>query len=590
VFHRNTWINRLFSVAFLLLIAGCGDLGGGCGGCGLTALPEGGLPRDQTVEGGGQIRLTAQGFDRIASVVPSLLDSLLGEGVCIDRGSILGTGYCVDTLPACGRPACQAKLSLAALDIEPVGSGTLRLHVNADVDAPIRIDPLIGSNCTLTASATYNPSNGQRGFGFDAEVTFTIKPDTGELDFSVSRVHSLDLADVDIASDGSFACGGLEILGDLARIIIDSFLGDWIIDAFLRPTITNLVKGFLPDPLGIANRLDLGALLGGAIPGIEASLEARFVPGGYVQTSNGGLSLGLITGINADRDIATRTADLDSEPALCVPPFQAPALGAAPASLPTTARGTFSLLPAEEFLGGQFEPPTDLAIGISETTLDLGGHHAVTSGALCAAIGTDLVDLLNVGTLGILVPSLNDLVSPEGKEPVLLALRPQNPMDLSVGEGTAASPAIKIHVEDMEADFYAFVYERYVRVFTMSLTLDIELNVEFNQVPGQPATIKPLLKTIEASDVAIEVLNHEFVRESKDTIKGVLPTVMKLVLDLIPGLLSNPIEVPNFAGFTLTNLQLRKVTTPSDDFLAIYASLGSLTPALAALAPEVAAR
>jgi uncharacterized protein (TIGR03382 family) len=590
VFHRNTWINRLFSVAFLLVIAGCGDLGGGCGGCGLTALPEGGLPRDQTVEGGGQIRLTAQGFDRIASVVPSLLDSLLGEGVCIDRGSILGTGYCVDTLPACGRPACQAKLSLAALDIEPLGSGTLRLHVNADIDAPIRIDPLIGSNCTLTASATYNPSNGQRGFGFDAEVTFTIKPDTGELDFSVSRVHSLDLADVDIASDGSFACGGLEILGDLARIIIDSFLGDWIIDAFLRPTITNLVKGFLPDPLGIANRLDLGALLGGAIPGIEASLEARFVPGGYVQTSNGGLSLGLITGINADRDIATRTADLDSEPALCVPPFQAPALGAAPASLPTTARGTFSLLPAEEFLGGQFEPPTDLAIGISETTLDLGGHHAVTSGALCAAIGTDLVDLLNVGTLGILVPSLNDLVSPEGKEPVLLALRPQNPMDLSVGEGTAASPAIKVHVEDMEADFYAFVYERYVRVFTMSLTLDIELNLEFNQVPGQPATIKPLLKTIEASDVAIEVLNHEFVRESKDTIKGVLPTVMKLVLDLIPGLLSNPIEVPNFAGFTLTNLQLRKVTTPSDDFLAIYASLGSLTPALAALAPEVAAR
>lgn len=591
MFHRNTWINRLFSCAFLLVIAGCGDLGGGCGGCGLTALPEGGLPRDQTVEGGAQVRVTTQGFRRISELIPAFITEQFEDGFCLGQGQILadpdnggtflGAKFCTQNSGAACNPGCSITPNVDGVAITPVDNATINIQIQADIDTTVGLRTRIAfipGSCDMRVRAT--------DFRANLNARFGIEPATGELTFGID-IQGFDL---NIALSN---CGLISALLDAGLDILDffedSFLGGLIRDV-INPIIQSLVDGILPKPLGIANRLDLGALLGGAIPGIDASLEARIVPGGYVQTSNGGLSLGFITGINADRDIATRTADLDSEPALCVPPFQAPALGAAPASLPTTARGTFSLLPAEEFLGGQFEPPTDLAIGISETTLDLGGHHAVTSGALCAAIGTDLVDLLNVGTLGILVPSLNDLVSPEGKEPVLLALRPQNPMDLSVGEGTATSPAIKVHVEDMEADFYAFVYERYVRVFTMSLTLDIELNLEFNQLPGQPATIKPLLKTIEASDVAIEVLNNEFVRESKDVIKGVLPTVMKLVLDLIPGLLSNPIEVPAFAGFTLTNLQLRKVTTPSDDFLAIYASLGSLAPALAAYAPDTVAR
>jgi hypothetical protein len=590
VFHRNTWINRLFSVAFLFTIAGCGDLGGGCGGCGLTALPEGGVPRDQIVEGGAQVRVTTQGFRRIGELIPALITEMFADGFCLNQGQIiadpdnggtfLGAKFCVQDSGAGCNPGCRVRPVVDGVAITPVDNATVNVQIQADVDTTVGLRTKIAfipGSCDMRVQAQDLRANLNARFG--------IEPATGELTFGID-IQRVDL-NVSLSN-----CGLISALLDAGLDILDFFQDTFLrelINDLLNPLIQSLVDGILPDPLGIANRLDLGALLGGVIPGIDASIEAHIVPGGYVQTSNGGLSLGIVTGINADRDIATRSADLDSEPAFCVPPFQAPALGAAPASLPTTARGTFSLLPAEEFLGGQFEPPTDLAIGVSETTLDLGGHHAVTSGALCAAIGTDLVDLLNVGTLGILVPSLNDLVSPEGKEPVLLALRPQNPMDLSVGEGTAASPAIKVHVEDMEADFYAFVYDRYVRVFTMSLTLDIELNLEFNQAPGQPATIKPLLKTIEASDVAIDVLNNEFVREDKETIKAVLPTVMKLVLDLIPGLLNNPIEVPSFAGFTLTNLQLRKVTTPSDDFLAIYASLGSLAPTLAALAPQAAA-
>ena len=145
--------------------------------------------------------------------------------------------------------------------------------------------------------------------------------------------------------------------------------------------------------------MDVGSLLAGVSPGTEAEMELRMVPGGYVDLSHAnGMSLGLITGVNADWDISTRTADLDSEPALCVPPIPAPDFGAAPASLPKSSRGTFQLAPAGEFNGAP-DPATDLAIGLSETTLDQFGHHAVTSGAMCLGVGTTFIPQLNLGTI-----------------------------------------------------------------------------------------------------------------------------------------------------------------------------------------------
>jgi hypothetical protein len=52
------------------------------------------------------------------------------------------------------------------------------------------------------------------------------------------------------------------------------------------------------------------------------------------------------------------------------------------------------------------EPADDLAIGMSETTLDLAGHHLVTSGGMCLGVGTGLISQLNLGTISVLVQSL----------------------------------------------------------------------------------------------------------------------------------------------------------------------------------------
>ncbi|MBK9035669.1 MAG: hypothetical protein IPL61_31205 [Myxococcales bacterium] len=566
----------MFSIAFVTLAA-CGGLGGGCGGCGSLPLPAGGLPKTQTIEGGGQIRVTRPGFTKLTQIIPPLLNQQLGNGFCVGPGSVgtpsggfLATGarYCstnqgaTPSIPdACGAAnGCNVGVHLDSTNISVTNAQRMNVRIQLDVNATVPLSGQvvgIGFSCSLSATGP--------NIVIDADIQFGIDPATGKLTMELAGINGLDTSDL------SF--NGCSVVSDVANLLnslLNSFIGDFIID-LLTPTFNNLIQGFLPDPLGIEGMVDIGQLMAGVSPGTEGFMEARMIPGGYVSLQAGGMSLGLITGLNADQNPTTRTPDLISEPAYCVPPIPAPNFAAPPASLPASSRGTFTLAPANEFVGMP-EPADDLAIGLSETTLDLAGHHLVTSGGMCLGVGTSLVSQLTLGTISLLVPSLNDVG--EGSEPLLLVTRPQKALDFKIGDGTEASPALTIAIDDFEVDFYAFIFERYVRVFTMSLDMNVGVNLEFTQMPGQPATVKPILVGLTADQIGITVLNNEFVKESAAELEAVLPTVFNLALPLITGGI-DPFPVPDFAGFTLNNLRVQKVTTSQDEFLAIYASLGA---------------
>ena len=554
MFSKDSRVNVLLTIMFLALSA-CGGIGSGCG-CSQQPLPPGGLPDDQTVEGGGQIRVTRAGFEKLTSVVPAILNDSLGGGFCVDRQSILGADVCYTNQGGCN-PGCRVNVSVQETRLQVTNAQTLNVYVRANANASVRIDPPIFSACTMTITAN--------NLSADLDIGFSIDPATGELRLRLNRINDYNLSGVNYSG-----CSVISFLASLVTDLLDSFLGEFIVD-LLTPTINDLIQGFLPDPLGIEGMVDVGQLLAGVSPGTEGFMEARMVPGGYVQLGGGGMSLGLITGLNADQDPTTRTAALDSEPAYCVPPIPAPNFAAPPASLPVSTRGTFTLMPAGAFVGSP-EPADDLAIGMSETTLDLAGHHLVTSGGLCLGVGTSLVEQLKLGTIGLLVPSIGELGT--GDEPLLLVTRPQKAIDFSIGDGTEASPALTLHIKGFEVDFYGFIYERYTRAFTMSLDLDVGVNLEFTQMPGMPAQVIPTLVGLSSSNIGITVLNNEFVRETRSQLEAVLPTVFDLALPLLANGIG-PIDVPDFAGFTLNNLRVQKVTTAQDDFMAIYASLGA---------------
>jgi MYXO-CTERM domain-containing protein len=572
VFHRNNRLNWLLCVVFIL-VSGCGGLGGGCGGCSTQPLPAGGLPKDQTIEGGGQVRVTQAGFTKLTSILPALISQQLGAGICLPGGSIgspsfTGANYCGNNQGgACGGGSgCNVSLGIhpGSFSVGVTGAQKLNLKLGLDVHA---IVPLDGHIVFVPASCNMHVDGDN--ITIDVDLSLGINATTGELEIHLDNINSFDSSSLNLSN-----CGLLSDLGNLVNGLLNSFIGQLVIP-LLKGTIDNLVQGFLPHPLGIEGLVDVGSLLAGVSPGTEAEMELRMVPGGYVDLShNNGLSLGLITGVNSDWDTSTRTPDLDSEPALCVPPIPAPDFGAAPHSLPKSPRSNFQLAPAGEFLGVPADPASDLAIGLSETTLDQFGHHAVTSGAMCLGVGTTFVPQLNLGTIGLLVPSLADLGTDSGTDPILLVTRPQKALDFKIGEGTDTSPALTISIQDMEVDFYAFIYQRYERAFTLSLTLDVGVNLEFQQLPGMPATVTPQLVGLTAANIHLKVSNSEFVHESPAELEQVLPTVFDLALPLLGNALK-PINVPSFAGFTLNDLRVQHVTTQQDDFLAIYASLGA---------------
>ncbi len=556
MFSKDRRINLVLSLFFLLLSA-CGGLGSGCG-CTTQPLPAGGLPSDQTIEGGGQIRVTRAGFAKLTSVIPALLNDQLSDGFCIGQQSILGANVCYENQGPTCNPGCRVNVALQETRLQVTNAQTLNVYIRANISVPVRIDPPIFGACTMTVTAN--------NLSADLDIGFGINPTTGEMTLRLNRINSYDLSGVSYSG-----CTVISFLASLVTSLAGTILGEFVVD-LLTPTINDLIQGFLPSPLGIEGMVDVGALLAGVSPGTEGFMEARMVPGGYVSLQNSGMSLGLITGLNADQDPTTRTAQLDSEPAYCVPPIPAPDFAAAPASLPRVAgRNTFTLAAAEEFLGMP-EPADDLVIGLSETMLDLAGHHLVTSGGMCLGVGTSLIAQLKLGTIGLLVPSLGELG--KGDEPLLLVTRPQRALDFTVGEGTEASPAFTIHIKEFEVDFYGFIYERYTRAFTMSLDLDVGVNLEFVQMPGMPAQVKPVLVGLTSSNIDITVLNNEFVKETRQQLEAVLPTVFDLALPLLGDGLG-PIDVPSFAGFTLNNLRVQKVVTAQDEFVAIYASLGA---------------
>ena len=556
------WLLMLSMLAF---VANCS--GQGCGGCAMDPLPEGGLPSDQTIEGGGQLRVTDQGFTKLTSLLPAAINDTFDEGYCVEEGSVgLLVGdldYCFEDDGSCS-DACRIDFTVDSIEASVPSNDRLRVRAQFDAtsDVPVQFDPIVGGafGCTLTATANNTV--------LEVEVDFAIRGDDGEL-----SVQLLDIPDIDV----NINVGGCGIVSDVIDFVVgvlSSAIENDFIRGILTPILNNFVDGLLPDPMGIEGVLRLEDLLGEVMPGTNAALELRMVPGGYVYLENYGMSLGIITGLNADQYPESRTPGLDSETAQCVPAFPAPDFTTGPKPLAThPIRQTFELLPADVFRGTP-ESDHDLLVGLSDTTLDLAGHHAISSGAFCLSIGTETIPMLNLGALGLLVPSLAELGSDEGVDPVLLVVRPAQPASFSIGDGTEESPSLTLHVRELEVDFYAFIFERYVRGFTVSLDLDVGLNLEFTtDASGNPA-ILPVLLGLEADNIGVTVLNEEFLREDKETLETVFPALLELVLPLVADGLGE-MALPEFAGFRLDDLTVSKVSTSQDDFLAIGASLGA---------------
>jgi MYXO-CTERM domain-containing protein len=598
------------STVLVLFGVGCGSAGGGGGCAGLRPLPSAnnqpdpgplGLPTDQVIEGGLQARITKPGMDKLLGAITGLVGSSLGNGICVPPVNQnfgitcfnINVGACQNSTCNGGK-GCAAGIELTSADgKDKIGIGisegdnpVVHLDAKFDVHIPLELDyggELFCANasgsCTLDVASQHHNDASKEPLSITADIQTGIDAATGELTLNLASLQLQNL-NLDVS--------GCSVLGTILNSVISFFnnavgtaITNFVIN-LLKPQLNSLIQSFLPKPPGIAGVLDTGSLLASFHPPKDANLEMFVVAGGYIKGKAGGLNLGVMSGANSDRDETTRQPGMTSEPSLCVPVRPTPQLAQAPWNLPYNAgRKDYLLSPANEFSG--MPDPTDpmgntqdVAIGLSRTFLDLIGFHAYNSGTLCLDIGGDAIPQLNAGTLSVIVSSMGNLIE-DRMAPLALVLRPQTPIDFTIGAGDMNDPLLHIGISDMRIDFYGWMEERYVRLLTMGVDINVGLNLTVTKTADGKPAIQPMLVGVDAKNVTIRVSNTDLLQEKPDDLAKVFPSLINIATGALGGAVK-PIALPAVAGFSLDNLAIQRVQTSQDDFIGIFGSIVTSTP------------
>jgi len=561
------------SLLLVLCLSACTDVGLGVPGTG-APLPPGGLPAAQTLEGGAQIRVTQAGFQKLTSVLPAVLHDGVGQVVCVASLSQVGLGdACYTSQGACS-PGC-------AFDVEPAGAAfqllvtnqqTLRLTIQASATASVQIDPadvVFVPISPCTASVTVGQLD------LDADISLGVDPGTGALSATLAGINGFDASEVSYSG-----CPGVDVSG-MVGLVVDSFVSTWLTDAVM-PALEAALDQFVPAQLELAALVDLpAAALVGPAASTGRAVETRIVPGGYANLTNGGLSLGVVTGFNSDADPQSRSAGQASEPHPCVAGLSAPDLSLPPFAFSTSSRGTFVVPPAGAFLGTPADPAADLLVGVSRSALDLAGHHIVASGGLCLTIGADQLGFARRDALDDLL----GLPLAAADEELRFVVRPQQPVRFDIGTGSALSPHLTARLPGLQIEVDAVSGGNPTPALRLTADVEVGLQLGTRHDPGLPARLETTRSTLAVSNPTVAVLDPRYAAVDAEDLDGLAATLADVVFSTL-GADAGTVLLSSVGGFDVDGVSVSRVSTASDDFLAVSGSLGTAPPILEPPAPE----
>lgn len=593
--------HRIWFLLAVFYVMACS--GGGCSscsGCGIDPIP-GGFPTDQRIDNAAQVRLTSSGVQFLADNIGDVLASFLPTGLSFDLPAVSAGsgGFSFELCPA---EDCRAHAEVDSFELTPTEPNQLAAHGRIILDSRnlmdirddwrINIDlGFLGSNhCDIDI----NTRNGSRDYvGLSALVGLSGDTHDARLGYTKVDIVEAALTDGEGIEDADYElqdCGGgigllLEVFQDALKGFISNVLSDQLAGVLTSTLADQLctTRGdtgcpegtfAVPDEdpgstcrysnssdaecvpmlLGLEGQGDLGAsLLGGFSPGTHGSAQFLLAAQGDAQAINGGLSLSMYGGLRS------MTADLTSSPGhnACVPAIEPPAL---PEVNAITA------------FQGNVVPGTSteahVGIGISEDFLNYAGYGLFDSGMLCIAAGTRLTQQLSTGLISALIHSVADITFPTYGAPLSVALRPQAAPIFEVGAGTEEDPLLTATLPDVEADFYVWSNERYIRIFTYHADLLAKINLGL-----EDGSIVPDIQSVEASNSTIT--NSYLLYEEPAS----LAVILDAVLGGLAGQLSSQIgaiALPDLMGLELNvpDGGLAGVEEDGEEFLGVFANLG----------------
>ncbi len=585
--RRVDWVVAITSIVFAVSCSG-----GGCGGCGMEPIP-GGFPAVKREVNAAQVRVSQTALAKISADPASIIGGLVGgttmPGI-IEFPVPASCGdpkiCCVNNVPqaTCGplvidlvkRPTDPARLVLTPVQGASRLDVTVRARIKTKMNLKIETS---GVNCdvNLDSARGSNPD-----ITITTQILFSQDATTGTTRIA-GQGSTVSLQNEDIQLSGSFVCtiAGAIAIGTVRGLLEDQVAG--LIDDQLNSATCKacdsgqvaecgssfasactdkvcMVGSQCLQETGLTGRMRGSSLFAGLSPGTTGALDLYEILGGYADTNNNGIALGMLGGMQpggADRD---RCGPRGVEP---------------------TDPGT---LPRSAFFAGNVRPdnnlPFDVAFGLHKWQLGAFAYAGYDGGLLCLTIGNSTVAQLSTDTLALLSRSLGKLV--DTSSPMAIGLRPQSPPTIVLGKNTFTTdammnttlvePLLDLTFKAMEIDFFASIDDQYVRVFTV--VSDVHLPIGL-QVTGM-GELQPVLGDVADAFTNVSVKNSEAITETPQELANLFPNLLGLVLPQLSGGLS-PISLPAIGGLNLSVVAITAVD--NDSFLAIFANLVTAMPA-----------
>jgi hypothetical protein len=549
-----------------------------------------------------------------AGVAPPVL------GFAIDQAVQSGATVCRDDPSLPGARACAAWLRLEGLRLRPVAPNQLEATVTAQIYTtiiPLRYDPL-GMDCVVTLDSNAS-GPGQQDFVVTVQLEPWAAPpgvEGGRLDvrvvdvtaaipdqdLSISRdpVHGdgLDVLSCGLANIGRIKTALVgRLVGSLGDVI-DGEIGDVLAQRCGRPEdtacpssttcnadgrcVVDATGDFVPQLLGLDGRIDFRGLVAGFGSPTAGAADLSGLVGGTASTDASGASIGLRAGL----ELAV------ADPA-CGAPGANPRLRAGatpPAPFPTTPLVDLDF-------DGVAERSYMVAAGVSQPILDQLIWGAAGAGLFCASVSAYETELVNTGSLSILMPSLQQLTHndryPWSVWPARVAIRPAGAPALLIGEGRTSgtspnfvleSPLLTLRLPQLELSFDAVIEERWLHLMRVVADVDVPLGVVVE--PG--GQLRLVVGDLANAISNVQVLDSKVLAESPAELAQAVPTLLSLVLPQLTEQLGVPIALPSGAelgGFEPTVLGVRGVPGAGGTFshVGVYLDLAfdpSLAPRL----------
>jgi hypothetical protein len=228
-------------------------------------------------------------------------------------------------------------------------------------------------------------------------------------------------------------------------------------------------------------------------------------------------------------------------------------------------------------------PGPHLGFAIAGRYLDHAFVSAYNSGLLCLGISTDQVDQLQSGYLSILAPSIKFLTFEQAAAAAAITTRPGVPPKIKVGGGTniKTDPLLTITLDKFAIDFYLYRMDRYVRIFTFTADLIVPVNLQTGKDPKTNPTggILPVLGDIKLANAAVTNADSMF-EEPKQLADGVSGLLGGIVGSFLGGgfkAIDISSALKSFGlGLEIPPGGIRKLTSGTDDFVALFANLSKV--------------